>query len=66
MKIKRLPNILAVHLKRFKYQEDLERFSKLSDRVNFTESLGIFNTTELAENRDKIYKLCSIIIHIGK
>ena len=46
MKIKKLPNILAVHLKRFKYQEDLGRFSKLSDRVNFTESLGIFNTVD--------------------
>jgi ubiquitin C-terminal hydrolase len=44
MKIKKLPNILAVHLKRFKFQEQLGRFSKLSHRVCFTEKLGIFNT----------------------
>ncbi|KAJ3370551.1 hypothetical protein HDU91_006140 [Kappamyces sp. JEL0680] len=44
MKIKRLPNVLAVHLKRFKYQEQLGRFSKLSYRVCFTEKLGLFNT----------------------
>ena len=54
MKIKSLPNILAVHLKRFKYQENLGRFSKLSDRVNFTESLGIFNTVLLINGR--LYK----------
>ncbi|KAH9171034.1 hypothetical protein EDB89DRAFT_1189812 [Lactarius sanguifluus] len=35
MKIKKLPNILALHLKRFKYQEDLRKYIKLTYRVAF-------------------------------
>lgn len=65
MKIKRLPNVLAVHLKRFKYQEQLGRFSKLSYRVCFTEQLGVFNTVDEAENSERVYDLCAIIVHIG-
>ncbi|KAI8900526.1 hypothetical protein BC833DRAFT_581643 [Globomyces pollinis-pini] len=65
MKIKRLPNVLAVHLKRFKYQEQLGRFSKLSHRVCFTEQLALFNTADEAEDSDKLYDLCAIIVHIG-
>lgn len=30
IRIKRLPNVLALHLKRFKYIEELQRFKKLS------------------------------------
>ena len=33
MKIKRLPRVLALHLKRFKYTEDLQRLQKLFHRV---------------------------------
>ncbi|RKP25229.1 hypothetical protein SYNPS1DRAFT_33020 [Syncephalis pseudoplumigaleata] len=33
MKIKRLPKVLALHLKRFKYQERVQRYIKLSYRV---------------------------------
>ena len=33
MKIKRLPKILALHLKRFKYTEDLQRLQKLFHKV---------------------------------
>ena len=35
MRIKRLPNVLALHLKRFKYMEQLQRFKKLSYRIAF-------------------------------
>ncbi|KAF4604701.1 hypothetical protein EYR40_003479 [Pleurotus pulmonarius] len=35
MKIKRLPNVLALHLKRFKYQDDLQKYVKLAYRVAF-------------------------------
>jgi ubiquitin C-terminal hydrolase len=65
MKIKKLPNILAIHLKRFKYREEDEIFCKLSCRVPFQEELRLFNTAEKAENADRLYKLCAIIVHIG-
>jgi hypothetical protein len=44
MKIKKLPNILALHLKRFKYQESTGRYVKLGYRVVFPFELRLFNT----------------------
>lgn len=51
MKIKKLPNILAIHLKRFKYQEKLQRYTKLSYRVVFPLELRVFNTVGSAPTR---------------
>lgn len=65
MKIKKLPNILAVHLKRFKFQEQLGRFSKLTNRVCFTEHLRLFNTADETPNSERMYELSAIIVHIG-
>ncbi|KAF7791107.1 hypothetical protein EIP86_002068 [Pleurotus ostreatoroseus] len=65
MKIKKLPNILALHLKRFKYQEDLERYIKLTYRVAFPFELRLFNTVDDAENPDRLYELFAIVVHIG-
>lgn len=65
MKIKKLPNILALHLKRFKYQEDLQRFMKLTYRVVFPLELRLFNTVDDAPNADRMYRLWAIVIHIG-
>ncbi|KAJ3219535.1 hypothetical protein HDU67_000480 [Dinochytrium kinnereticum] len=65
MKIKKLPNILAVHLKRFKYQEKLQRYIKLSYRVVFPMELRLFNTSDDAEDSESLYVLSSVIVHIG-
>ena len=65
MKIKKLPNILALHLKRFKYQEDLERYIKLTYRVAFPFELRLFNTVDDAENPDRLYELFAIVVHTG-
>ncbi|KAI8620875.1 hypothetical protein BC830DRAFT_1190528 [Chytriomyces sp. MP71] len=65
MKIKSLPNILAVHLKRFKYQENLQRFIKLNYRVVFPFELKLFNTTDDAADPDRLYTLSSVIVHLG-
>jgi ubiquitin C-terminal hydrolase len=65
MKIKYLPNVLAVHLKRFKFQEQLGRFSKLTNRVCFTEQLRLFNTADEASDSERLYDLSAIIVHIG-
>lgn len=63
MKIKKLPNVLALHLKRFKYQED--RYVKLSYRVAFPFELRLFNTVDDAPDPDRLYQLFAIVVHIG-
>lgn len=65
MKIKRLPKVLALHLKRFKYTEDYSRLQKLFHRVVYPYQLRMFNTTEDAEDPDRLYELYAAVIHIG-
>lgn len=66
MKIKKLPNVLALHLKRFKYQEDVQKYIKLAYRVAFPLELRLFNTVDDAPDPDRLYELFSIVVHIGK
>ena len=66
MKIKKLPNVLALHLKRFKYQEDVGKYIKLAYRVAFPLELRLFNTVDDAQNPDRLYELFAIVVHIGK
>ncbi|KAJ2643609.1 hypothetical protein GGF44_001086, partial [Coemansia sp. RSA 1694] len=63
MRLKRLPNILALHLKRFKYHEVLGRYVKLSYRVNFPTELRVPNTTE--DTEDVLYSLSAVVVHLG-
>ncbi|KAF2001132.1 cysteine proteinase [Amniculicola lignicola CBS 123094] len=65
MKVKRLPKILALHLKRFKYTEDLQRLQKLFHRVVYPYYLRLFNTTDDAEDPDRLYELYAVVVHIG-
>ena len=65
MKIKKLPNVLALHLKRFKYQEDVQKYIKLAYRVAFPLELRLFNTVDDAEDPDRLYELFAIVVHIG-
>ncbi|KAJ2918426.1 hypothetical protein MD484_g2012, partial [Candolleomyces efflorescens] len=65
MKIKQLPNVLALHLKRFKYQEQVGRYIKLTYRVAFPMELRLFNTVDDMENADRLYTLFAIVVHIG-
>ncbi|KAG6849174.1 hypothetical protein H0H93_010739 [Arthromyces matolae] len=65
MKIKRLPNVLALHLKRFKYQEESQRYVKLAYRVAFPFELRLFNTVDEIDNADRLYYLFGIVVHIG-
>ena len=44
MRIKTLPRVLALHLKRFKFIERLQRHTKLSFRVVHPFELRLFNT----------------------
>ncbi|KAJ7597655.1 hypothetical protein C8J56DRAFT_325467 [Mycena floridula] len=65
MKIKKLPNVLALHLKRFKYQEDLQKYIKLAYRVAFPFQLRLFNTVDDTDDADRLYNLFGIVVHIG-
>lgn len=66
MKIKKLPNILALHLKRFKYQEELRKYIKLTYRVAFPFELRLFNTVDEVDDPDRLYELFGIVVHIGR
>jgi len=47
MKLKNLPRVLILHLKRFKYMEDLQRHKKLCYRVVFPIDLKLRNTVRV-------------------
>ncbi len=47
LRVKKLPQILALHLKRFKFMEQSQRFTKLSYRVTFPWELKLFNTVSV-------------------
>jgi len=65
MKIQKSPKILALHLKRFKYTEDMQRNLKLFHRVVYPPTLRLFNTTDDAEDPDRMYELYAVVVHIG-
>jgi len=65
MRIKKLPLILALHLKRFKYVEQYSRYTKLSYRVLFPLELRLFNTSDDAVNPDRLYDLVAVVVHCG-
>lgn len=66
MKIKKQPNVLALHLKRFKYEESMGRFVKLAYRVVFPMELRLNNISDDADEPDKLYRLYGLIVHIGQ
>lgn len=65
MKVKRLPKVLTLHLKRFKYTEDYSRLQKLFHRVVYPYHLRMFNTTDDAGDPDRLYELYAVVVHIG-
>ncbi|CAH8528898.1 unnamed protein product [Heterobilharzia americana] len=65
MRIKKPPLLLALHLKRFKYSENLNRFIKLSYRVAFPMELRLFNTSSDSSNSDRLYNLMAVVVHSG-
>lgn len=50
MRVKKLPMILSLHLKRFKYMEQYNRHIKVSHRVVFPLELRLFNTVSWSHN----------------
>jgi len=64
MRIKTPPQVLVIHLKRFKYIEEYRSFKKLFDRVEYPFDLKLINTIE-SPSSDFIYHLLAVVIHIG-
>jgi ubiquitin carboxyl-terminal hydrolase 12/46 len=65
MKIKKLPKILVVHLKRFKFIEQLQQYKKLNYRVVFPFELVLQNTSHDAVEPDRRYDLFAVVVHVG-
>ncbi|GMP87712.1 hypothetical protein CsSME_00039970 [Camellia sinensis var. sinensis] len=62
MKKKKLPQVLVIHLKCFKYVEQLGQNKKLSYRVVFPLELKLSNTME---DDDSEYFLFVVVVHVG-
>ncbi|CAD8148479.1 unnamed protein product [Paramecium pentaurelia] len=56
-----LPNVLVIHLKRFKYDERCGQMIKVSTKIPFSQQLRI-----KAQKQTKTYELTTIIIHLGQ
>ncbi|CAG9464942.1 unnamed protein product [Pedinophyceae sp. YPF-701] len=65
MKVQRPPNVLVLHLKRFKYVEHLGRIKKLPHRVAFPPELRLGNVVYNAPGASALYQLCGIVVHVG-
>ncbi|KAF0743822.1 hypothetical protein Ae201684P_004139 [Aphanomyces euteiches] len=67
MHLKRIPHVLALHLKRFKYMEKTQSFAKLFHRIVFSAELKLPTLiTECASiDSTKLYELFAVVIHIG-
>lgn len=65
MKVKSTPRVLALHLKRFKYIEQLGRYKKLSYRVVFPFDLKLPNTVDSGPSFDAEYSLFAVVVHVG-
>ncbi|WFD48559.1 ubiquitinyl hydrolase 1 [Malassezia furfur] len=65
MKIRHAPNILALHLKRFIWDERVQAYVKHACRVVFPLDLRLFNMSDQADNPDRRYELFAIVIHVG-
>lgn len=66
MKIKHSPDVLSLHLKRFKWQENLGQFTKLFYRVVFPFELRLFNTVDDSPDLDRLYYLWAVVVHVGR
>ena len=64
MRVKKLPLILALHLKRFKYVEQYNRHIKVSHRVVFPLELRLFNTVCIFTNGNSL-KLILNMVAVG-
>ncbi|CAK9440482.1 uncharacterized protein LODBEIA_P45780 [Lodderomyces beijingensis] len=64
IKIKKSPQVLVINLKRFKYDEKIDKLVKLFDSISYPFKLRLFNTTDDCHD-NILYELYALVIHIG-
>lgn len=75
IKLKKLPEVLVINFKRFKYDETADRMVKLFDSISYPFKLRLFNTTDSksddespqADENDNftLFELYALVVHIG-
>lgn len=65
MRVKKSPTILALHLKRFKYMEHINRHVKVSHRVVFPLEMRLVIVSDDVQNPDRLYDLFAFVVHCG-
>ncbi|CAH2354399.1 hypothetical protein CLIB1423_16S01816 [[Candida] railenensis] len=53
IKIKKIPEVLVINFKRFKYDEKVDRMVKLFDSISYSHNLRLFNTKEEESSKDQ-------------
>jgi ubiquitin carboxyl-terminal hydrolase 9/13 len=66
IKLKKLPEVLVINFKRFKYDESVDKMVKLFDSISYPFNLRLFNTSTKGTTEDfTLYELYALVIHIG-
>ncbi|KAK4538117.1 hypothetical protein CDCA_CDCA16G4142 [Cyanidium caldarium] len=66
MLVRRLPQVLALHLKRFKYSEATQKaLRKLNYHIAFPLELRLCNASEDAIDGDALFELFAVVVHVG-
>ena len=65
IQVKKFPSTLALHLKRFKFDERLMRHTKLGYRIVFPKELRLTTQEEESWDAGQVYDLFSIVVHCG-
>lgn len=74
IKLKKLPEVMIINFKRFKYDENADKMVKLFDSISYPLKLRLFNTSESDDNNTNdennndnftLYELYALVVHIG-
>lgn len=65
IKLKKLPEVLVINFKRFKYDESVDKMVKLFDSISYPFKLRLFNTSGDDQDVFTLYELYALVIHIG-
>ncbi|EGW33645.1 uncharacterized protein SPAPADRAFT_55482 [Spathaspora passalidarum NRRL Y-27907] len=64
IKLNKLPEVLVINFKRFKYDETVDKMVKLFDSISYPFKLKLFNTTD-DDQEQHLYELYALVVHIG-